>query len=169
MSDMGNGSPDSRLAPVEVTIRRASLPDLPAIAAIERVSFSDPWSERAFASTLALDTAHFVLAEERGSGAVAGYLVASFAGGEGEIANIAVHPERRGSGVGAALLDDALAAGVERGAEAIYLEVRESNQAARALYASRGFTLAGRRRRYYQRPVEDALVLHWTSPLVRDG
>jgi [ribosomal protein S18]-alanine N-acetyltransferase len=70
-----------------------------------------------------------------------------------------VAPEVRGQGVGARLLDDALAAARRNGATAAYLEVRDSNAAARALYASRGFEQVGRRRNYYRKPVEDALVM----------
>jgi ribosomal-protein-alanine N-acetyltransferase len=85
--------------------------------------------------------------------------VAWFAADEGEIANLAVREPTRRRGIGAALLDAALAEGTRRGAANMYLEVRESNEAARRLYASRGFEEIGRRRRYYRHPVEDAIVL----------
>src|SRR3712207_1359794 len=90
---------------------------------------------------------------------VVGYVVAWFAGGEGEIANVAVAPLARGRGIGGQLLDAAIAAAADHGAEALYLDVRESNARARALYDSRGFVEVGRRRRYYRRPDEDAIVL----------
>ena len=76
-----------------------------------------------------------------------------------ELANVAVGPVWRGRGVAAALLDELLAAAAARAVTAVYLEVRESNAPARALYAARGFEAVGRRRGYYRRPVEDALVL----------
>jgi ribosomal-protein-alanine N-acetyltransferase len=66
--------------------------------------------------------------------------------------------------VGGRLLDDALAAADASAISAVYLEVRTSNQAARALYESRGFRMVGRRRSYYQQPTEDALVLRRTHP-----
>jgi len=69
------------------------------------------------------------------------------------------HTRMRRQGIGASLLDAALAEGRRRGAQNMYLEVRESNSAARRLYASRGFEELGRRRGYYKRPVEDAIVL----------
>lgn len=92
-------------------------------------------------------------------GDVVGYVVAWLVVDEAEVANVAVAPEVRGRGVGARLLDDALAAARDRGAAVAYLEVRDSNAAARALYASRGFEQVGRRRNYYRKPVEDALVM----------
>jgi ribosomal-protein-alanine N-acetyltransferase len=91
--------------------------------------------------------------------ALIGYVVAWLVGDEAEVANLAVAPEWRGQGVGAALLDAALAEMRRGGAHVAHLEVRDSNMPARALYGSRGFTPVGRRRRYYQAPVEDAVLL----------
>jgi ribosomal-protein-alanine N-acetyltransferase len=90
---------------------------------------------------------------------VLGYVVAWFVLDEGEIANIAVDPNERGKGFGSALLDAALAVAGHRAVRTVYLEVRASNHQARALYDSRGFTEVGRRKAYYRRPVEDAVVL----------
>jgi ribosomal-protein-alanine N-acetyltransferase len=83
---------------------------------------------------------------------------------EGEIANLAVAPDWRGRGIGALLLVTAITAARSRDATALYLEVRDSNDAARALYAAHGFLEVGRRRRYYRKPVEDALVLRLVLP-----
>ena len=85
--------------------------------------------------------------------------MAVFAADEAEIANLAVADDERGQGVGAALLDAVLQAAEARGSASIYLEVRESNSVARRLYGSRGFSAVGRRRGYYRRPSEDALIL----------
>jgi ribosomal-protein-alanine N-acetyltransferase len=90
---------------------------------------------------------------------VVGYVVAWLVADEAEVANLAVAPEWRGRGVGAALLDAALNEARNGGAHVAHLEVRDSNVAARALYGSRGFMPVGRRRRYYQAPVEDAVLL----------
>ena len=138
--------------------------DLHAIAAIERASFSDPWSARSFRDLLGVDAVFFACARERDGADPLGYVVAWFAADEGEVANIAVAESARRRGVGAVLLDAAMTEGARRGASAMYLEVRESNVAARALYASRGFVEVGRRRGYYRRPVEDALVLRGAIP-----
>jgi ribosomal-protein-alanine N-acetyltransferase len=78
---------------------------------------------------------------------------------EGEIADLAVAPWARRRGVGGLLLDLAAADARDVGVRTLYLEVRESNAAAIALYESRGFGTIGRRRQYYRHPMEDALVL----------
>jgi [ribosomal protein S18]-alanine N-acetyltransferase len=129
------------------------------VAAIEQACFSDPWSESSFRQAVENPGVFFRVATEGAGGPVVGYVVAWFAGGEGEIANVAVAPAVRGRGIGGQLLDAAIAAAVDQGAEALYLDVRESNARARALYDSRGFVEVGRRRRYYRRPAEDAIVL----------
>lgn len=135
---------------------------LPQVAEIERKSFTDPWSLHAFREVLAAPRACFIGARQGVSGPLLGYVVAWFVADEGEIANLAVAPEARGKGIGAKLLDTALSEGRARGAGAIFLEVRDSNRAARQLYASRGFVEVGRRKAYYRRPIEDAIVLRHT-------
>jgi ribosomal-protein-alanine N-acetyltransferase len=158
-------------------VRPAGRADLDRVAAIERESFSDPWSRYAFERLLGDNRVFFVVASsaaqrgeepvgrERGEGGEAlGYVVAWFVMNEGEIANLAVAPEARRRHVGALLLDAAIQAARTRGVEAMFLEVRASNVAARTLYASRGFAEIARRKRYYRRPVEDALVLRLLLP-----
>jgi ribosomal-protein-alanine N-acetyltransferase len=141
-----------------ITIRAMQVGDLSAVAAIEAASFSDAWPRSAFAELMPRGYARLRVAVAA-NGEVCGYCVLLLAGGEGEIANIATHPAWRGLGVGRALLREALAAADEALAEAIFLEVRESNAAARALYAAQGFVQVGRRKQYYQQPAEDALVM----------
>lgn len=138
-------------------IRPAVLADAAALAPLELRCFSDPWSAAAFAELLPLSYMVSLVAED--DGGIAGYLIAREVGGESEILNLAVVPEARRSGLGRTLLDAGLIQLRERGAGRVWLEVRESNAAARTLYARRGFTTAGRRKRYYRAPVEDALVL----------
>jgi ribosomal-protein-alanine N-acetyltransferase len=145
-------------------IGSATVHDLAAVAAIERTAFSDPWSLRSFREALDSPSVYFACARSDGGG-VLGYVVAWFVADQGEIANIAVASDQRGRGVGRALLDAALGEAAARGIIAVYLEVRDSNQRARELYASRGFEEVGRRRRYYRRPVEDAIVLRRTLTL----
>jgi ribosomal-protein-alanine N-acetyltransferase len=147
-------------------VERVTPADIPAIAEIERSSFSDPWSEQSFAELLAHSRMYFGCVREGSDCAAAravGYVVAWFAGGQGEIANLAVDPLARGRGLGAALLDAALDEARRHRAEEVFLEVRCSNSRARQLYESRGFVEVGRRRRYYRRPVEDAIILRWTA------
>lgn len=140
------------------TIEPVVSEDVPAVLAIERAAFSDPWSARSFREVLAHPAVFFACARRDGI-AVAGYVVAWFAADEGEIANLAVDPEVWGAGVGRALLDAALDEARRRETSAVYLEVRDSNDRARRLYRSRGFEEVGRRRGYYQHPDEDAIVL----------
>jgi len=135
--------------------------DIAAIVAIERAAFSDPWSARSFRDALEHPAVYFGCARS-GADGVLGYVVAWFVADEGEIANLAVAPAGRGSGIGKTLLDAALEEGGRRGVDAVYLEVRDSNERARRLYHSRGFEEVGRRREYYRRPVEDAIVLRRT-------
>ena len=146
---------------MSVTIVAASDADIPAIVAIERAAFSDPWSARSFREALEHSAVLFACARSD-DGEVAGYVVAWFVADEGEIANLAVVPGAWGAGIGAALLDAALAEASSRNVAAVYLEVRDSNERARRLYRSRGFGEIGRRRGYYQHPDEDAIVLRRT-------
>jgi ribosomal-protein-alanine N-acetyltransferase len=142
-----------------VTIEPALHGDIPLIAELEKAAFSDPWSLASFESVLAEPAAFFAVARENASERIVGYVVSWFVADEGEIANLAVREPTRRRGIGSALLDGAIAEGLRRGAENLYLEVRESNDAARRLYASRGFEEIGRRNKYYRHPVEDAVVL----------
>ncbi|MCU0618985.1 MAG: ribosomal protein S18-alanine N-acetyltransferase [Gemmatimonadaceae bacterium] len=141
-----------------VRLRPAVPADVPAILAIEHVVFSDPWGAPSFESEFDDPYGWFMVAEAPG-GILVGYAMCRFISGEGEVMNIAVAPAWRGRGLGAQLLDAGLAAAVVAECEAMWLEVRVSNTAARRLYDSRGFELVGKRRGYYRHPVEDALVL----------
>jgi [ribosomal protein S18]-alanine N-acetyltransferase len=141
-----------------LSIETAKLADVAAIVAIERAVFSDPWSARSFREALSNPSVYCACARRDGR-TLQGYVVAWFVADEGEIANLAVAPGAWGSGIGRALLDASLKEAAARKLRAVYLEVRDSNAAARHLYGSRGFIEIGRRRSYYRRPVEDAIVL----------
>jgi [ribosomal protein S18]-alanine N-acetyltransferase len=140
-----------------VVMRLAASADLARVAEIERASFSDPWSATAFRSALEEDRINFHVAVR--DDVVVGYAVSWCVIDEAELANLAVVPSLRGQGIGAALLDRAMADARGAGCVVMHLEVRESNSSARALYASRGFEMVGRRKRYYREPIEDALIL----------
>lgn len=139
-------------------IRPAGPTDATAIAALERRCFSDPWSERSFREALDASSTFVLVAEDAGD-AIAGYFVGHVAAGSAEVLNLAVAPEARRRGLGRELLEAGLLELAGRGAEEVFLEVRESNLAAQALYRSYGFREVGRRRDYYTRPRESALVL----------
>ena len=138
-------------------MRPARASDLDAILTIEHRVFSDPWSPASFAPEFNDPYTWFSVAEI--DGIVSGYAIARIVAKQGEIANIAVDPAHQRSGLGGMLLDAAVVAAEAADCEAVWLEVRVSNEPARRLYESRGFEPIGRRRGYYRTPVEDALVL----------
>jgi ribosomal-protein-alanine N-acetyltransferase len=144
---------------VTALLRPAAESDLIEIVRIERSCFADPWSEESFRRLLAAQPAIFLVAVFPPESAVAAYAIAFAVGEDGELLNVAVEPERRGKGLAGQMVDALLIELAARGVRTAFLEVRESNQAARALYGSRGFTEIGRRTAYYRRPVEDALVM----------
>lgn len=150
----------------EPTVRTARASDLPAIVTIELECFlSDPWPRESFESFIDRPGVTFIVAEDPArSGTVAGYGVLIQAADEGEVLNLAVSAGSRGKGLGTALLRSLLESAKRDGVRQVYLEVRESNAAARALYGAHGFAEVGRRRAYYQRPVEDALILQRVEP-----
>ncbi|HEU5171497.1 MAG TPA: ribosomal protein S18-alanine N-acetyltransferase [Gemmatimonadales bacterium] len=148
----------SRSTDAPCRIRRGTPADARALAAIERRAFADPWTEASFREALGA-TWSFGLVAETDTGDIVGYLVGREAAGTGEILNLAVDPPRRRTGIGRALLDAGLLALHRRGADEVYLEVRESNLAAQALYLGAGFRPVGQRNAYYRNPVENALVL----------
>ena len=144
---------------VSATIRPASQADVAVVAVIERASFGDPWSAEAFRELLEMRDAIFLVATRRSPETVAGYVIARVVADEADVLNLAVSPAERGRGLGGELLDAGLAAVIDKGAREVFLEVRESNVAALALYGSREFMTISRRGRYYRNPVEDALLL----------
>jgi ribosomal-protein-alanine N-acetyltransferase len=146
------------VTPVDVTIRRVERADLLAVVRIERECFDDPWPYDAFERMLAEPA--FLVAEREG--VVVGYVVADVTPNHGRdighVKDLAVHPAKRGDGLGRGLLRSALARlrGVD--AAVVRLEVRESNSIARSLYGDEGFAPVRRISNYY-RDGEDALVL----------
>lgn len=138
-------------------VREATVADIAAVLRIERDAFADPWHRDAFLAALQTPHVHFLVAERAGE--VAGYVIGLTAADEGEIQNVAVASVFRRTGVGRVLVDAVLDLIAQAGARSVYLEVRASNVAACALYESIGFRPIGRRRQYYRKPTEDAIVL----------
>ena len=138
-------------------IRSAAPADAPALVGIERRAFSDPWSETSFREALSSPWTFGLVAET--SRGVAGYLIGRDVAGSGEVLNLAVAPEWRRRGIGSALLRAGIGALRRRKVDEVFLEVRESNRSAQALYLSHGFRPVGQRTAYYRNPREDALVL----------
>ena len=127
------------------------------IAALEKLCFSDPWSENSIAYELTSRLSYWLVAVENGQ--VLGYIGSQSVLGESDMMNVAVHPEHRRKGVAEALIA-ALSQGLkEWGNVWLTLEVRASNAPAIALYDKLGFAQVGRRHNYYRNPREDALIL----------
>jgi ribosomal-protein-alanine N-acetyltransferase len=138
-------------------VRDAHEADVDAILHIERSSFGDPWSADSFRSVIVAKRGHARVAEL--GGLVVGYCIGWRVGDEAELANLAVDPGHRRTGVAARLVDDLVAMADAAPGATLFLEVREGNEAAQALYRSRGFAAAGRRGKYYTNPTEDAVVM----------
>lgn len=138
-------------------VRRAVAADIPRIVEVEAAAFPNPWSGASFRSLLSRRDVVFLVAEVEGD--VVGHAVLWWVGEEGELANLAVDPAHRDTGVGGTLLEAVLAEARGAGVTRVFLEVRASNQRARRLYRRRGFVRVGVRRGYYRNPTEDALLL----------
>ncbi|MFQ5747479.1 MAG: ribosomal protein S18-alanine N-acetyltransferase [Gemmatimonadota bacterium] len=147
----------ARAAFRDLVLRPAREADLEGMARIERRCFSTPWAERTFRGLLRRPSTVVTAAEIRGR--VVGYSVLWQAGAEAELGNLAVEPEFRRHGVGRALLGTVLERARQTNISALFLEVRESNEAARGLYDAYGFEVVGVREGYYASPREDALIM----------
>ena len=141
-----------------VRIAPMTIAGIDEVLAIEKVSFSDPWSREMFRSELEVGGGTYARVAMRGD-TLAGYLLAVMVVDEAHLGNLAVHPSERRSGVGQRLLDDLLETAREKGVARVTLEVRESNQIARKFYYRNEFIDVAMRKNYYRNPVEDAIVM----------
>jgi ribosomal-protein-alanine N-acetyltransferase len=143
----------------KIEIFPATVEDLEAIAEIESLSGLSRWGTESYKSELAKKENLFYVAgsEEK----VVGFVLASLITPDVEIFNIAVLPDLRKQGIGRKLFETILQAAADRGCRECWLEVRESNQAARRFYEKLSFQIIGRRKNYYRFPVEDALLLRY--------
>jgi ribosomal-protein-alanine N-acetyltransferase len=123
--------------------------ELAELVALETAIFPDAWSEKTLAEALG-DEKYLILVERYENGAAKGYFIGWIVGEEAEIGRIGVAAAWRGQGIGGVLLDQALRFWHSWGATKVFLEVRESNEIARRLYASRGFLEIARRKNYYE-------------------
>ncbi len=130
---------------------------IPELAQLEKICFSQPWSEKSLSEELDNRTAHFLVAESDEK--IAGYIGIFVVCESCYVSNVAVFPEYRRQGVAKQLIERACVVAEENGAESISLEVRPSNAAAVSLYGSVGFEEVGLRKNFYRAPVEDALIM----------
>ena len=150
-----------------MNIRPAIAADIPAMMALERHAVTAAhWREDDYQRIFGPHAERVALIlEEKG---VEGFLVARRVGPQWEIENIAVAGRARRRGLGARLLGELLVRARAAGAREVFLEVRESNRAARALYERWAFVESGRRKSYYHDPVEDAVLYRFTFSTSRE-
>ena len=127
------------------------------VAELEKICFSDPWSEKSVATELTNPLSLWVVALDEEQ--VAGYVGSQSVEGEADMMNVAVHPNYRRRGIAGELVTHLIAQLAENNVHSLALEVRASNLPAISLYEKLGFTQVGRRPNYYRNPKEDALIL----------
>lgn len=140
-----------------VSIRQMKVEDAAAIAEMEHQTFSDAWSEKAILDTLRNPKTICLVAEKIGK--IVGYCIVYTADDEADIARIAVLKESRRFGVASELIHALDVICWENQIQIIMLDVRVSNDGARAFYEKHGFTQDGIRENYYKNPIEDAILM----------
>ena len=141
----------------ECVIRRMTVADVDAVAALEAATFPTPWSRDACESEMRNVAARYLVAELDGE--VIGFAGAWIILDESHVTNIAVNREHRGNGYGRLLTVGLLQYLSNLGAAYVTLEVRKSNTVAQSLYESLGFVRLGVRKRYYEDNGEDAFIM----------
>ena len=131
-------------------------------AEIEKLCFSEPWSEEALLYMCTAPITHAVAVIEKESGRLAAYGGCEYVLDEANIVNVATHPDFRRQGCAEALIGKMVEFLALREVTDVYLEVRVSNAPARTLYQKLGFEAVGVRKNYYRFPAEDAVVMKKT-------
>ena len=140
-----------------MTITNMTSAHVAQIAELEKCCFNDPWSENSISSELNNRLSCWLVALE--SDVVIGYVGSQTVLGETDMMNIAVHPDYRNQGVAKKLIQNLMDIISEQGSHSLMLEVRQSNEPAKNLYASLRFETVGIRKNYYRNPKENALIL----------
>lgn len=141
----------------EIIIRKMQPEDAVQVAKIEQEVFSIPWSEQSFRDAVQKELNIYFVACDADT--IAGYIGAWGVFGEADITNVCVAPEYRRQGIAGKLLDALIEEGRLRGIGTFFLEVRESNASARSLYEKHGFKEIGMRKNFYEKPVENGIVM----------
>ncbi len=141
----------------EYIIRQMDKKDIEQVERIEKEIFSIPWSAHSFEDAAMTKENIYLVCEC--NGAIAGYCGLWTVLGEGNITNMAVDKKYRKKGIGEALMKEMEKRGRQKDVDIFFLEVRQSNAAARRLYDKMGYKEIGTRKRFYERPVEDAIVM----------
>jgi len=140
-----------------IIIRSMIEADLEQVCLIEEETFSVPWSRSAFLEMISCDWALYMVAEENQQ--ILGSCGVRNIAGDGEITNVVIKKEFRGQGIGKMMVQELLEQGLNMGITAYTLEVRAGNQTAIAMYEKLGFSTEGRRKNFYEKPREDALIM----------
>ena len=147
----------------QIRLRSMRADDIPQVAALDHLSFADPWPQGSFEYELKANNYSLCLVAEDPAAAeggnIVGALVIWLIVDEAHIATIAVHPDHRHRGIGRRLLAEGLLQAAERGAVKSLLEVRSGNAEALHLYYGFGYKAVGLRPNYYPTEQEDALLL----------
>lgn len=139
---------------MEIKYFELNYEDIAQVSEMERRFFSTPWSEASIAHYMETGNTIFVVA--RDGARTIGYAAVLCILDEGNLVSIGVEDEFREMGIATELLDIVYEMAHSRGVTSINLEVRDSNDAAIALYEKEGFVLNGRRKDFYREPTEDA-------------
>jgi ribosomal-protein-alanine N-acetyltransferase len=146
-------------------IRRATAADIPTMMALEKHAVTAAhWSAEQYRNAFSNDAPRRLALIVEEDADVQGFIVGRVLDDEWEIENIAVAGLARRRGLGSRLLGEFLDVARSGGAQAVFLEVRESNLGARRLYEKWAFVESGRRKHYYRDPEEDAIVFRLEFP-----
>jgi len=143
---------------MNLNIRKMTVEDIPAVVALDKISFNLPWPERSFRFEVTSNPASRCWVAEV-DGQIVGMIVAWQFVDEAHIATLATDPDFRRQGIAQSLLSHVLRLAVKEGAVSSFLEVREGNLAAQDMYRKFGYKESGRRPRYYKDNNEDAILM----------
>ena len=138
-----------------MNIAPMTIEDAKELAVLDKLCFSVPWSEKSFLEEAQNPLATYFVAKENDK--IIGYGGIWNVSGEGQITNIAVHPDMRKKGIASEILKNLISS--SKAFEKIFLEVRESNTAAICLYEKHGFKKCGIRKNFYHSPVENGIIM----------
>ena len=152
---------------MSIVVREGKVSDIREVAQLEKECFSSAWTDEMFESFLNSSTGRFIIIED--SGRICAYICLYIIGGEKdnvcgdcELANIAVSSDYRRRGLARRLIGEMYESAEKEYCSEIFLEVRESNAPAISLYMAEGFEIYGRRKKYYNAPTEDAILMKKT-------
>ena len=138
-------------------IIKAQLEHLDDVLSLEKLCFSHPWTEGQLLSEI--ESEYGCIFVKYDGDAPVGYCIYHMAGDQAELYRIGTDPDKRGQGIGDALMKEGVSWAKGKCAESIFLEVRASNAPAISLYEKHGFENIGMRKKYYTAPVEDAVIM----------